>query len=239
MRNVAIILAGGVGQRMGAPIPKQFLEIKGKPIIVHTINNFEVNPNVDAVLIVCNADWIDYFKELVSKYDLKKVKWIVSGGNTSHDSTRNGLFHLRDLLDEDDFVIIHDAARPILPQKAIDDMLAVAHEKGNASLAIPCHETVIYTDDQKSGDKDLDRSKLMRVQTPQAYRFGEILPLYDRAEKENKHDFVYADLVAIYYGVRIYFSKGFTNNIKVTSPEDIPLCESLMGFDDSQLYSDR
>ena len=106
-------------------------------------------------------------------------------------------------------------------------------------MAIPCHETVIYTDDQKSGDKDLDRSKLMRVQTPQAYRFGEILPLYDRAEKENKHDFVYADLVAIYYGVRIYFSKGFTNNIKVTSPEDIPLCESLMGFDDSQLYSDR
>ena len=137
-------------------------------------------------------------------------------------------------------VIIHVTATqlPFAGQlKAIDDMLAVAYEKGNASLAIPCHETVIYTEDQKSGDKELDRSKLMRVQTPQAYRYGEILPLYERAEKENKHDFIYADLVAIYYGVRVYFSKGFTNNIKVTSPEDLPLCESLMSFDESQLYS--
>ena len=237
MSTAAIILAGGIGQRMGAPIPKQFIELRGKPIIVHTIDNFERNPNVDDVLIVCNPDWVDYFKDLAEKFGLKKVKWIVPGGETSHDSTRNGIFHLRDILNSDDYIIIHDAARPILPQKAIDDMLAVAYEKGNASLAIPCHETVIYTEDQKSGDKELDRSKLMRVQTPQAYRYGEILPLYERAEKENKHDFIYADLVAIYYGVRVYFSKGFTNNIKVTSPEDLPLCESLMSFDESQLYS--
>lgn len=239
MKNVAIILAGGVGARFGAPIPKQFLMIKEKPIIVQTINNFEKNPNVDAVLIVCNADWIDYFKEIVTKYDLKKVKWIVPGGSTSHDSTRNGLFHLRDILDGNDFVIIHDAARPLLPQKAIDDMLDIAHKNGNASLAIPCYETVIYTEDQKSGIEDLDRNKLMRVQTPQAYRYDLILPLYERAEKENKHDFVYADLVAIYYGVRVFFSKGFPNNIKVTRPEDIPLCESLMDYDEDLIYTCR
>ncbi len=239
MRTVAIILAGGTGQRMGAPIPKQFLEIKGKPIIVHTIDNFEKNSNVDDVLIVCNSDWIGQFKEMAGRYGLKKVRWVVPGGDTSHDSTRNGIFHLRDVLGPDDYIIIHDAARPLLPQKAIDDMMAVARDKGNASLAIPCYETVIYTDDQKSGDRELDRSKLMRVQTPQAYRYGEILPLYEQAEREGRHDFVYADLVAIHYGVRVYFSKGFMNNIKVTSPEDIPLCESLMDFDEAQLYNGR
>ena len=107
----------------------------------------------------------------------------------------------------------------------------------NASLAIPCYETVIYTDDQKSGDKELDRNRLMRVQTPQAYEYSDLLSLYDRAEAEGKHDFIYADLVEIYYGRRVYFSKGFANNIKITKPEDIPLCESLMSFSEDQLFN--
>ncbi len=237
MRNVAIILAGGVGQRMGGNVPKQFLEVKGKPIIVHTVSNFEKNPRIDSVLIVCKPDWVDYLKDIVEKYGLSKVEKVVPGGETSHDSTRNGIFSLRGELSPDDFVIIHDAARPILPQGAIDDMLDVAAEHGNASLAIPCYETVIYTEDQKSGDRAMDRTTIMRVQTPQAYRFSEILPLYERAEKEGRHGFVYADLVAIEYGMKVYFSKGFVNNIKVTRPEDIPLCESLMGFTEEQLFS--
>lgn len=239
MRNIAIILAGGIGQRMGAGIPKQFLELKGKPIIVHTIENFERNPNVDGILIVCKSDWKDTFRDMVDRFGLKKVKWIVDGGETSHDSTRNGIFHLRDVLGPDDYVIIHDAARPILPQGIIDEMLSVAHEKGNASVAIPCYETVIRTDDQKSGIEELDRNSLMRVQTPQAYRYSVILPLYERAEAEGRHDFVYADIVAVTYGVRVYFSRGFVNNIKVTRPEDLPLCESLMGFTEEQLFSTR
>ena len=239
MRTVAIILAGGIGQRMGSSVPKQFLEVKGKPIIVHTISNFEKNPRVDSVLIVCNPDWVDYLNDLVTEHGLTKVKWVVPGGETSHDSTRNGIFSLRGELGKDDFVIIHDAARPILPQDAIDEMMDVAIEHGNASLAIPCYETVIYTDDQKCGDRALDRTTIMRVQTPQAYKFSEILPLYERAEAENRHDFVYADLVAIEYGMKVYFSRGFVNNIKVTRPEDIPLCESLMGFTEEQLFSKK
>lgn len=159
---------------------------------------------------------------------LEKVTDIVEGGGeTGHDSTRNGIFRLKDRLGEDDYIIIHDAARPILPQAAIDDMLRVAREKGNASLAIPCYETVIYTDNGTDGSSQLDRSKIMRIQTPQAYRFGSILKLYERAEAENKHDFIYADLVLIHYGERVYFSKGFTNNIKITQTstrESVPQC---------------
>lgn len=237
MNTAAVILAGGVGKRMGADRPKQFLEIRGKPIIAHTIENFQRNSNVDAVVVVCVEDWIGRLEGIVAEYGLDKVEAIVPGGETSHDSTRNGMFFLRGRLGEGDYVIIHDAARPILPQAAIDEMMRVAKEHGNASLAIPCYETIIYTEDQLSGVKELDRNSLMRVQTPQAYGYNDLLSLYDRAESEDRHDFIYADLLAIHYGRRVYFSKGFANNIKVTKQEDIPLCESLMEFSEDQLFN--
>lgn len=205
-------------------------------MLVHTVSNFQRNASVDMIVIVCVPEWIDRTKELIEEYGLTKVTAIVSGGETSHDSTRNGLFHLREFLDADDLVIIHDAARPILPQKAIDEMIRIATEKGNASLAIPCYETVIYTDDQLSGNRELDRSHLMRVQTPQAYRYGGILELYERAESDGRHDFIYADIVAVEYGMTVYFSKGFANNIKINKQEDIPLCEYLMEIPEDRLF---
>lgn len=237
MKNYVIILAGGIGSRVGGAMPKQFLSLSDKPIIVHTLENFERNSNIDGIVIVCVKDWFSHLRKILCEYKFSKVIDVVEGGESGHDSTRNGIFSLRGKLSSDDFVIIHDAARPILPQGAIEEMLRVAHEKGNASLAIPCYETVIYTDNGLSGDKKLDRSKIMRIQTPQAYRYGEILPLYEKAEAENKHDFIYADLVLIYYGKTVYFSKGFTNNIKITRKEDIPLCKALMSFSEKELYS--
>ena len=235
MRTVAVILAGGIGSRMDLSIPKQFMSIRDKPVIVHTIENFQKNARVNSVIVVCNEDWIDHMEGLVKDYELSKVKWIVAGGETSHDSTRNGLYHLRDKISEDDFVIIHDAARPIVPQILIDEMLDTAYEKGNACMAIPCYETVLLTDDKKSSTEQLDRDSIMRVQTPQTYRYGTILHLYERCDEENIHNIVYANLVAIRYGERIYFSRGFNNNIKITKKEDIHLCESLMGFKEEQL----
>ncbi len=237
MKNYVIILAGGSGQRMGEAIPKQFLPLNNKPVIVHTIENFQLYPSIEAVLIVCINDWIPQLKQMVVEYNLSKVQWIIPGGETVHDSTRNGVFFLKDKINTEDFVIIHDAARPILPQKAIDVMLSVAHNKGNACLAIPCYETVLYTDDQLAGTKQLDRNKIMRIQTPQAYGYKMLCSLYERAEEEDLHNFVYADLVAIYYGKTVFFSKGFVNNIKITRKEDITLCRSLMTFTDDELFN--
>lgn len=236
MKNYVILLAGGVGSRMNENTPKQFLMLKGKPVIVHTIENFQRNNSIDKIVVVCVKEWMGHLQKIVEQYGLYKVAAIVEGGETGHDSTRNGLFFLRDKIDPNDNVIIHDAARPILPQKAIDLMIEMANLKGNACLAIPCYETVILTDDKESGIKDLDRNSFMRVQTPQAYRFGDILPLYEMAESCGLHNFVYADLVYTHYGKRVYFSKGFINNIKITQTDDLALCEALMEFTEEQLF---
>lgn len=237
MKHVAIILAGGSGTRMGGAMPKQFLSLMDKPVIVHTLEKFQQHDCIDEILIVCIKDWIEHLKEILDEFKVPKVKYIVEGGATGHDSTRNGIFFLKDKLKDDDQVIVHDAARPILPPQAIDEMLRISHEKGNASLAIPCHETVLFTEDGESGIEQLDRNSIMRVQTPQAYSYKLIRTVYEKAEAENKHDFIYADLVCTYYGERIYFSKGFTNNIKITRKEDIPLCKSLMKFSDEELFN--
>lgn len=235
MRVHAIILAGGIGSRMKADKPKQFIEIDGKPVIVDTISNFERNIQVNNITVVCLKDWIPYLLELIKKFDLKKVTSIIEGGNSGHDSTRNGVFSLKDILSENDLVIIHDAARPLIPQIIINDMLDVAKKNGNACTAVSCHDTVIKTTDGISGVEQIDRNSFLRVQTPQAYRYGLLLSLYERAEAEGIHDFVYANTMAIKYGVRIFFSKGFTCNIKITTKEDIAFYKAMKQFNEEDL----
>lgn len=235
MKSFLVLLAGGVGSRMGAPLPKQFIDFHGAPIIAHTLANFQRNERVSEIVIVCHQDFIDLMKEIVEKHGISKVTSIVPGGETGHDSARNGVFSLKGKAEPGDLVIVHDAARPLVPQAIINDMLDVATEKGNACSSIPMNETIVVTDDQKSGTSEVDRSRVRRVQTPQTYRFDLISGLYERAEKDGRHDFVYANTMALHYGVRLFFSKGFGNNIKITKPEDMALLEALSQFDEEAL----
>ena len=230
-----IILAGGTGSRMKVTVPKQFIEVDGVPVIVNTIGNFQRNERIDGITVVCLKDWADHLRELVYRYGLDKVVNIAEGGETGHDSARNGIFSLAETLSEDDIVVIHDAARPLIPQTIINDMLDTAIKYGNACTAVQIHDTLIITDDQKSGDQQIERSRLMRVQTPQAYRYGTILSLYRRAEAEDIHDFVYANTMAIHYGERIYFSAGFDCNIKLTTKEDIAFYKAMKQFSEEEL----
>lgn len=237
MKNDVILLAGGIGKRMGAEIPKQFIKVKDKPIIVHTIEKFQKNANIDEIVVVCVKDWADYVRELVKKYSLTKVKWIIKGGKTGHDSIRNGVFFLRDKIEPEDFVVIHDAVRPILPQKAIDEVLRVAHENGNASSSIVCHPPIVYTEDKISGIKDVDRDHVMLTASPQAYNYAQVLKCYEKAEEDGKHDFTFTSSLLIAYGERVYFAKGTTSNIKVTQKEDLALFEALISVPEDLLYS--
>lgn len=227
MKNYVILLAGGVGKRMGADIPKQFLMVKGKPIIVHTIERFQENSQIDKIVVVCVKEWKDYVEGLVKEYELTKVIWITEGGSTGHDSIRNGVFFLKDKIQPEDFVIVHDAVRPILPQKAIDEVIRVAHEKGNASSSIVCHPPIVYTEDMVSGVKDIDREHVMLTASPQVYNYELVLKYYEKAERENEHNFTFTSSLLIHYGERVYFAKGTTNNIKITKKEDLALFEAL------------
>ena len=237
MKNDVILLAGGIGKRMGADIPKQFIKVKDKPIIVYTIEKFQKNANIDEIVVVCVKDWADYVRELVKEYSLTKVKWIIEGGKTGHDSIRNGIFFLRDKIEPEDFVVVHDAVRPILPQKAIDEVLRVAHENGNASSSIVCHPPIVYTEDKISGIKDVDRDHVMLTASPQAYNYAQVLKCYEKAEKDGKHDFTFTSSLLIAYGERVYFAKGTTSNIKVTQKEDLALFEALISVPEDLLYS--
>jgi 2-C-methyl-D-erythritol 4-phosphate cytidylyltransferase len=228
MKTVAIVLAGGKGTRMGGDKPKQFLSVYRKPIIIYTLENFQKHKKIDDILVVCLESWIADLKKMVEKYHLSKVKWLIPGGLTGHDSARNAIFFLKDKLRPDDMVIIHDAARPLLPSPIIDDLLAKGTQFGNACASLPCYETLATTSNQQFGNGQVDRSTIRRIQTPQAYRYGFILPYYERAERENKHDFVYANTLVLSYGGTIYFSEGFDNNLKITTKEDLPLFKALL-----------
>lgn len=237
MKNYVILLAGGVGKRMGGDIPKQFMEVDSKPIIVYTLERFQRNPQIEKIVVVCVKDWIDHLRELIEQYSLTKVKWIIEGGDTGHDSIRNGVFFLKDKIEPGDFVVVHDAVRPILPQKAIDEVLRVAHENGNASSSIVCHPPIVYTEDGKSGITDVDREHVMLTASPQVYNYALALKCYEKAEQENKHDFTFTSTLLIHYGERVYFAKGTTSNIKVTKKEDLALFGALLKVPEELLFS--
>ncbi len=236
MKNYVILLAGGVGKRMGADIPKQFLEVNGKPIIVHTIERFQRSQQIEKIVVVCVSDWIERLQGIVEEYCLTKVEWIIEGGKTGHDSIRNGVFFLRDKIKPDDFIIVHDAVRPMLPQEAINELLRVAHEKGNASSSIACHPPIVYTDDFESGIKDIDREHVMLTASPQAFRYSLALRCYEKAEQEDKHDFTFTSSLLIHCGERVFFAKGTTSNIKITTKADLALFEALLTIPEELLY---
>ncbi len=236
MKNYVILLAGGVGTRMGADVPKQFLEVKGKPIIVYSIENFQRNPGIEKIVVVCVKGWIDRLQQLVDDYHLTKVSWIIEGGKTGHDSIRNGIFFLRDKVSEEDYIIVHDAVRPILPQKAIDEVLRVAHEKGNASSCIACHPPIVVKDDEISGTRDIERDQIILTASPQAFRYELARRCYERAEEEDYHNSTFTSSLLIHCGERVFFAKGTTCNIKITTREDLALFEALLSMPEEALY---
>ncbi len=233
--NVAIVIAGGIGSRMKAEIPKQFILVKDKPIIIYTLEAFQRHPEIDAILVVCIDGWHEYLQEQAEKFHITKLRWITSGGTNGQGSARNGLLRLEGFLKDEDIVIIHDAIRPIVPQIILTDMLDVCRKKGNACASLPCHETLIRTEDQKSGCESIDRATVRRVQTPQAYHYGELLSVHKQALEKGITHSVYANTLMVEMGKTIHFSLGFDNNVKITTPEDLALFKALLSMPEEEL----
>ena len=228
MTNTVILLAGGKGERMGAPIPKQFIEVNSQPIIIHTLKKLSSHPLVDQILIVCIRDWIGYVEGLVKKYHIAKVKWVIEGGESSHDSIRNGVFFLRDKVDSDSYVIIHDAVRPIIDEKLLSSVIETGRLHGNASSAIVSHPPVVLTYDHKSSVLEINRENVMLTASPQVYRYQLVHKYYVMADQDNIHNTTFTSSLLIHYGERIYFAKGSSHNIKITTEEDLELFKALL-----------
>lgn len=224
----AMILAGGVGNRMGKGMPKQYVEILGRPVLSYTVEIYQRHPEVDAIEIVCSDEWRDYVVGFVEEYGFDKVKWIADGGNTFQESTTNGINNLRDKLSDDDILMLHYGASPFTCNEIITDSLRVCRQKGSASSATPCFQLMGTKDGDESLDR-VDRDKVVQLNCPHTFRFGYIKGIYDRAAKEGLLEKTSYPTDLIYlFGDAINLSYGNQSNVKLTTSDDLDLFEGYV-----------
>ena len=227
--NTALIFAGGAGRRMhSAGKPKQFLELHGKPIIIHTLEHFDRHPEIDAIAVVCIAGWIDYLKDLLIRFHIKKVRWIVPGGETSQESTRAGLGILEANCDpRDTIVLIHDGVRPLITEKVISDNIAAVKEYGNAITAAPAIETIITVDENEDVTELIDRQSCRLARAPQSFYLSDIIAMHQKAMADNYDKMIDSASLMIHYGVKLHLVEGPAENIKITTPSDFYIFKAI------------
>lgn len=225
--NIALIMAGGVGGRTNQDIPKQFLNVYDKPIIIYTLEAFQNHPDVDAIIVSCLTGWDEILSAYSKQFNITKLKWVVKGGDTGQESARNGVSALKDICQPDDIVIIHDSIRPMVSADIISDCIVKCRTHGTGLAAMRCQETVIRTKDGLKGDKSIDRWEIMRVQTPQAYRYDKLLWVHEEAIKRGITDAVYTNTLMVDLGETVHFSLGSDKNLKITTLEDLDMFKAL------------
>ena len=225
--NVALILAGGSGSRTEQSVPKQFISIDEKPIIIYTLEAFQKHPEVDAIIVSCISGWHDVLKGYAAAAGITKLRWVVDGGDNGQSSARNALLTLEHVCGSEDIVIIHDAVRPMISREIITDCIAKAREFGSGLSAIRCQETIMRTDDGETGQTGIDRNDIMRVQTPQAYKYGRVLWAHKEALRRGITNSVYTNTLMMDLGEKLHFSIGSNKNIKITTLEDIDMFKAL------------
>ena len=228
MANIALIIAGGSGNRMHMDIPKQFITVYEKPVIIYTLEAFQNHPGIDAIAVACLGGWENILHAYARKYHITKLLYIIPGGKTGQESIRNGLMELEKHYRSDDMVLIHDAIRPMVSADIISDNIRVAEKFGNAITAIPCAEAMMQTEDGVVSIGSYPRDRLIRTQTPQSFRLGEICDLHRSAQKSGITNSVASCTLMAEMGKQVYFSAGSEKNIKLTTLDDIDIFKALL-----------
>jgi 2-C-methyl-D-erythritol 4-phosphate cytidylyltransferase len=231
--NVAIILAGGRGTRVGADVPKQFVEVLGRPVLSYTIERFQRHPEVDAIEVVCRPGWEGELKHICDAGGFDKVRWVAEGGATFQESVMSGLDHLDGKIDDDDQVLIHYGASPFVSDEVISDAIGVCALHGNAS---PAHSQVYLAatiGDGESTTEFLDRDQIMVFNSPQALRYGYAKWVYEEGRRRGLIEKVEPHTTSLMFalGERVWFSKGSTSNIKITTPDDLRMFEGWVLYE--------
>lgn len=230
--TIAIIIAGGVGNRMGQSIPKQFINIYEKPILMYTLEGFQKHPMVDAIEVVCIEGWENVVWSYSKQYNIDKLKWITKGGASGQESIRNGVYNLEGVASPDDVIIIHDGIRPLVDAEVLTDVINKAQQFGNAVTSMPYNEQifVVSEDDENTTTQFIPRETLRRVATPQAYQFGLLDEKYHEAfEKEiGIYGSHYTNTMMVELGVRLNFAAGSDKNIKLTTKDDLEIFKGYL-----------
>ncbi len=230
--NIALIIAGGTGTRMGQDIPKQFINVHDKPVLIYTLEGFQRHPMIDAIEVVCIAGWENVVRAYAGQFGIDKLRWIVTGGATGQESIRNGVYNLEGKCADGDIVVIHDGIRPLIEPEVLTDVINKAQQYGNAVTSLPYNEQifVIDGDDESTTTKFIPRETLRRVSTPQAYKFSLLDSKYHEAFEKNIgiHGSHYTNTMMVELGVRLHFAAGSDKNIKLTTKDDLELFKGYL-----------
>jgi 2-C-methyl-D-erythritol 4-phosphate cytidylyltransferase len=233
--NIALIIAGGSGKRMGQDIPKQFVNVYDKPVLLYTLQGFEDHPQIDAIELVCIEGWQDVVKAYAKQFNISKLNWVVTGGRSGQESIRNGIYNLEGKCQADDIVIIHDGVRPLVDNEVLTDVIVKCRQYGNAVTSLPYNEQIFVVDsaDETTTTKYIPRETLRRVSTPQAYKFKLLDDKYHEAfeKKIGIYGSSYTNTMMTDLGVKLHFAAGSDKNIKLTTKDDLEIFKSYLKAD--------
>lgn len=231
--NIALIIAGGSGNRMGQDIPKQFLHVENKPIIIQTLMAFQNHPDIDSIAVVCLEGWETVLKAYSNQFMIDKLGWIFKGGQNGQSSIRNGIFGLEEEgCNLSDLVLVHDAVRPLVSQEIISGNIATCKRFGNAITSIKCVEAILESDDQLSSSISIPRDKLLRTQTPQTFPLGILVDAHKEAMLKGITNSVSSCTLMVELGKTVHVTPGAEKNLKITTVEDLEIYKSLLHMEE-------
>lgn len=228
--NIAMLIAGGKGVRTNQDIPKQFLNIYDKPVIVYTLQAFQMHPEIDAILVVCLDGWQEILTAYAHQFNISKLKWVVAGGKNGQASIYNGIQKLSKECNSNDLVLVHDSIRPNISQEIISNCIAECRLHGSAITVIPCAEAMLLREEEKgkSSKALISRDALARTQTPQAFPLSKLIWAHEEAAKRGITDSIASCTLMVELGETVHFCPGSEKNIKITTTEDIEIFKALL-----------
>lgn len=225
--NIALILAGGMDPRFQMNIPKQFVNVYNRPVIVYTMEVFQKHKEIDAIAVACLNGWQEMVKAYGRQFNITKLKWILPGGGDGQSSARNGIMGLKEECCKDDIIILHDAIRPFVSEEIISDSIRVCRLHGMGVAAVRTMDTIMKTQDGITGRESIFRDSIVRIQTPQAYRMDRLMEIHQKALDMDIHQEVDTNSVASRVGETIYFSMGSDLNLKINTVQDVEMFKAL------------
>ena len=229
--NIALLTAGGVGNRMGQDIPKQFMAIDNKPVIIYTMEAFQKHSEIDAIAVICLKGWEVVLQSYANQYNISKLRWIFEGGNSNQESIYNGIVGLMNVgCLQDDIVLVHDGVRPLVSKEIITNNIKVCKQYGYAVTGLTCKEAIMEQIDDTVQLIDIPRERLIRTQTPHTYKLGTLLDAHSKANEMGIENMVASCTLFASIGIKEqHLVVGSEQNgLKLTRPEDIELFKALL-----------